>query len=142
MVKVRDMIEERPILNHKGRRQTADGAELPDPTPVAPPIGYNPQKSMFDHVRDMVRSERLKQEAEAAGFETAEEADDFEVGDDYDPTSPYEHDFDRSQLPFYGVPKQDSDNRGSDGGADPAAAPEAAEEVVSKKPSGSGVKAG
>lgn len=42
----------------------------------------------------MVRSERLAQEAAQAGYESFEEADDFEVGDDYDPSSPYETDFD------------------------------------------------
>lgn len=42
----------------------------------------------------MVRSERLKLEVEAQGQETFDEADDFDIGDDFDPTSPYESDFD------------------------------------------------
>lgn len=68
----------------------------PDPTPMQPPVGYKKQPSIMDHVRDMVRSEHLRREAEAAGFETAEEADDFDVGDpeDFHPETPYERHFD------------------------------------------------
>lgn len=57
------------------------GREVLDPTPVAPPVGYKKQPSMVEVVRDMVRSERLKLEAEAAGYESFEEADDFDVAD-------------------------------------------------------------
>lgn len=46
----------------------------------------------------MVRSERLAAEAAAAGYESFEEADDFEVGDDFDPSSPYETDFDPTPV--------------------------------------------
>jgi hypothetical protein len=69
------------------------GREIMDPTPVAPPVGYKKQPSMVEIVRDMVRSERLKQEAESAGFESFEEADDFDTGEDLDPYSPYEDEF-------------------------------------------------
>lgn len=75
------------------------GRELPDPTPIAPPVGFRRQPSLAEQIRAMVRSERLRQEAEAQGFETFEEADDFEVGDDYDPTSPYEEVFDPHPNP-------------------------------------------
>lgn len=77
----------RDALSDKGR-------ELPDPTPMAPPLGYKPRPSLAEQIRAMVRSEHLKQAAEAAGAESFEDADDFEVGEDYDPTSPYENDFD------------------------------------------------
>lgn len=83
-----------------GRRLSAQatyldshGREQPDPTPMAPPIGYNRQPSLAERIRAMVVSEKLKQEAIEAGFETFEESDDFDVGDDYDPTSPYEEVF-------------------------------------------------
>lgn len=66
---------------------------LPDPTPMAPPLGYRPQPSLRDQIREMILSERLRVEAEAAGAETFEEADDFEV-EDFDPHSPYEVNFD------------------------------------------------
>lgn len=74
-------------LKYKGRRMTVDGAEIPDPTPMAPPVGYKKQPSMFDIVREQVRLSKL---AEEAGAESFEEANDFDVGDDYDPESPHE----------------------------------------------------
>ena len=69
------------------------GRELPDPVPLAPPVGWFKQPSMFDHVRDMVRSEHLRMYAEAQGAETWEEAQDFDVEDETIPTSIYEGDF-------------------------------------------------
>lgn len=82
----------------KGKPLTKTGAEIPDPVPMAPPIGYKKQPTMVDHIRTMIRSEKLRQEVEAAGFETMEEADDFDIGDDVDPASPYEHNFDPPQY--------------------------------------------
>lgn len=74
-------------------RHTDDGFELLDPTPIAPPIGYVQRPSLVEQIRAMVVSEKLRQEAEAAGYESFEEADDFAVDDDFDQTSPYEVDF-------------------------------------------------
>lgn len=84
------------ILNVKGKPLNEHGQELPDPTPMAPPIGFKRQPTMVEYIRDMVRSERLRQEAEAMGHESFEEADDFDVGDDddFDPKSGWENDFD------------------------------------------------
>lgn len=67
--------------------------ELPDPVPMAPPVGYRRQPSLLDQVREMVRSEQLALEARRAGMETFEESEDFEV-EDYDPRSPWEDVFD------------------------------------------------
>lgn len=72
----------------------ARGYELPDPTPMSPAVGHKPGPTLREQIRDMIASERLAQEAAAAGFETLEEADDFDVGDDYDPVTPYELDRD------------------------------------------------
>jgi len=74
------------------------GHEVPDPVPVAPPIGYRRTPSLAEQIREMVRSERLRQEVEAAGYESFEEADDFEVGD-FDPRSPYEEVFEPTPAP-------------------------------------------
>lgn len=71
-----------------------DGREYPDPTPVAPPVGFIKQPPLHDLIKQMVRSEALKRAAMQADAETFEEADDFDVGDDFDPTSPYEEVFD------------------------------------------------
>lgn len=75
--------------NPKGKPLTADGQFIPDPTPVAPPIGYQPEQNMFDRMRDLVRRE-LSAAAADRGHESFEEADDFDVGDDYEPFSEYE----------------------------------------------------
>lgn len=82
----------------------ADGRELMDPTPIAPPIGYKKSPSIAEQIRTMIRSEHLRQEAERAGYETFEEADDFDVGDDFDPKSPYEEVFEP-------VPQDDGSGR-------------------------------
>lgn len=72
-----------------------DGSPVLDPTPMAPPIGYKKTPSMVEIVRDMVRGERLRQEALESGHETFEEAEDFDIGDDPEQLrSPYENDFD------------------------------------------------
>lgn len=75
------------------RRLTEDGREIPDPVPMAPPIGYIKQPSMVEHIRSMVRSEQLRMAAEAGGAETFEEADDFDIGEDELPGTPWEADF-------------------------------------------------
>lgn len=72
------------------KRQTPNGEEMPDPVPMQPPLGYIKQPSMIEHVRNMIRSEQLRQEALAAGFESFEEADDFDVPDEIEPISAYE----------------------------------------------------
>ncbi|AXH77126.1 MAG: hypothetical protein [Microviridae sp.] len=68
------------------------GWEVPDQTPVAIPA-YIQKYDQRDSIKEMIR-QALSQEAEHAGFETFEEADDFDVGDDFDPSSPYEEQFD------------------------------------------------
>lgn len=73
------------------------GGEILDSTPMQPPIGYNPQPSMFDVMRGMI--DRHAEDLRRADFETPEEADDFDVDDDFDPTSPYEHSFDPPATP-------------------------------------------
>lgn len=87
---IKDVIAAHP----KRKPLDADGKFYGNPVPLEPPIGYKKTPSLHEQIRDMVRSEKLRQEVEAAGFETMDEADDFEVGDDYDPTSPYEYNFD------------------------------------------------
>lgn len=71
------------------------GREIPDPTPVSPPIGYKKHVSQADRLREMIRSAKLAQAAEEQGFETFEEAEDFNIPDDpIDPNTPYEELFD------------------------------------------------
>lgn len=78
------------VSDHPKGRPYVGGQFYPDPTPVAPPVGYVPEISMFDRVREMIRSDALKKVAVESGAESFEEADDFDVDDDYEPFSPYE----------------------------------------------------
>lgn len=70
--------------------QRPDGSEIPDPTPLQPPLGYRRQPTMVEHIRSMVQSEQLRVAALSAGAETFEEADDFDVPDEFEPISAYE----------------------------------------------------
>lgn len=97
---------------HDSRRLNALGQELPSPVPVAPPIGWKKTPSLTEQIRAMVRSEALRMAAEAAGAESFEEADDFDVEDDPSPASPYEE-----WEPIFDPPAEPA----------PAAAPAAAE---------------
>lgn len=69
--------------------------EHPDPTPMAVPAGFKRPLTLAEQVRRLVRSERFQQEMERQGFETFEEADDFDIEDDpVDPSTPFEPFFD------------------------------------------------
>lgn len=76
--------------------QDKHGREMPDPEPMQPPLGYNRQPTLAEQIRAQIVSAKLAMEAEAAGAETFEEADDFDVGDDWEAekNSPYEANFD------------------------------------------------
>lgn len=65
------------------------GREILDDKPAALPVGFQRPPSLQDQIRSLVRNE-LSRRASDQGFETFEESDDFEVGDDFDPKSPWE----------------------------------------------------
>lgn len=77
----------RKLFNDKGE-------ELPDPTPVSINTGLKKPQTLQETIRKLVRDESFRATLDRVGLETFEEADDFDVGDDFDPTSPYEEDFD------------------------------------------------
>lgn len=70
---------------------TPEGREKPNPVPMEPPVGYIKQPTIAETMRQMIRSASL--EAAYAGAETEEEANDFDVDDEFDPTSPWEDEF-------------------------------------------------
>lgn len=76
----------KPPLDSKGH-------EIPDDSPVAIPVRFNRIPNMMDQMRTLIRAE-VSRAAEAEGYETFEEADDFDIGDDYEPNSRYELDED------------------------------------------------
>lgn len=112
----------RTALNPKGR-------ERPDPTPMQPPIGYKKQPSMVELVRQAVRDEHLRRDLNAAGMETFEESEDFDIPDDpVDPTSRWENDYD---------PPAAEIRREVETAKAKKAADEAATQPKTKEPSGS-----
>lgn len=70
-----------------------NGHEIPDPTPLSLPLHFKRPETLAEQVQRLVRT-HVSAAAAAAGAETFEEAEDFDVGDDIDPTSPYEEHFD------------------------------------------------
>jgi len=74
------------VLNERGH-------EIVSNKPVALPIDFKRPPTLAEQIRQMVKTE-LSQSASDQGMETFEEADDFDVGDDFDPQSPHEMVFD------------------------------------------------
>jgi len=74
-----------------------NGHEILDDTPVAMPVGFKRPATMTEMIRQYVKTELSKQ-ASDSGQESWEEADDFDIGDDYDPKSPWELTFDQEMA--------------------------------------------
>lgn len=93
------MVEERPVHKHQNRMElgklTNDGREIVDGTPIAPPLGFIKQPSLHELMRAMV-IEHAAARARGQEVETFEDADDFDMDDDDEPSrhSPYEANFD------------------------------------------------
>lgn len=66
-----------------------NGHEVLDDTPVALPLRLKRLDNDARRIQDIVQGV-LSQRAREVGFESFEEANDFDVGDDFDPRSPYE----------------------------------------------------
>lgn len=68
------------------------GVEFPNPVPVEAPFAQEPYEDIWVTIQRMVldRARQEKEANEKEEFETEEEANDFDVGDDFDPASPWE----------------------------------------------------
>lgn len=67
-----------------------NGQEVPDPLPVAPPVGYSPGPDLTALIAQAVQRELLlRGDAEV---DTAEEAEDFDHPEAFEPFSAYEVD--------------------------------------------------
>lgn len=62
--------------------------ERADPVPMAPPIGYRREPSMMEIVKGEILKAKVNRLQEELGADTADEAEDFDVGDDDDDESP------------------------------------------------------
>lgn len=81
----------------KGLPLNEKGQLLPDPTPIAPPIGYVKEPSMWDIIKE--RNNAAYVALMAQGFESEEEANDFLVDDDPELLTPYEID-EQTEIPL------------------------------------------
>lgn len=66
-----------------------DGREVLNPVPVAPPVGYVKEPTVMEMINAQVKKHLalLRDDEE---LDTEAEAQDFNIGDDYEPYSPYE----------------------------------------------------
>ncbi|UDN67853.1 hypothetical protein [robinz microvirus RP_147] len=79
----------------------SDGKEYPDPIPMAPPVGYSAPPTIMEMIKSMIHSERLLAQADSEGFDTYDEAEDFDIPDDpMDPHTDYEAVFDPPPKPL------------------------------------------
>lgn len=76
----------KPSYDEDGVQATAgiglDGKEYGDPLPLAPPVGFSNPPDLMELMRTMIRSEAVQRRLEEEGFDTFEEAGDFDVDDD------------------------------------------------------------
>jgi len=76
-----------------------NGVEFPDPTPVALALKFKKPLSIQEQMMQMIRADDFRKALLNRDVETFEEADDFDVDDDsFDPTTPYEQDFDNATI--------------------------------------------
>lgn len=107
------------------------GRERPNPTPMAPPVGYKRQPTIAEQMRRAIQ--QASYEAKMAGAETEQEANDFDVGEDMEPHTPYEHDFEMD--PVYEAmlaPRSRHPTPGGPTTATPPASPPAKPEATSE----------
>lgn len=93
---VADLVRKHP----KGKAYDKEGRFYPDPTPVAPPVGNSlvADIDMFDVMRRRLLAETSIR-AQQEGFESEEEANDFNTGEFEDePFSPYEEIMEQAQM--------------------------------------------
>lgn len=80
--------EKLKFLDDKGR-------EIPDPSPISVPAAFRRPETLAEQIRRLIRSDKLKQMADDQEMDTFDEAEDFDIDDEFwDPSSPYEEVFD------------------------------------------------
>lgn len=78
------------MSERSANKHDENGFEITDPTPMQPPLGYKKSLSLSEQIAQQVRIQSLRMLEDMRVEETAEEADDFNVGDDFQPFSPHE----------------------------------------------------
>lgn len=94
------------------------GHEILDPTPVEMPLQWSRPPTLQEQIKAFVRRE-LSEQAAAAGAETFDEADDFDIEDDpIDPSSPWELNYDQERASLES-PDADAQRVAPPSGTDP-----------------------
>lgn len=73
------------------------GEEIPDPTPLEAPLGFKPPLPLSEEIRRLMHAS-VQRDLREAGIESFEEADNFETGEDEDMHSPWEENFEGSEV--------------------------------------------
>lgn len=66
------------------------GREVPDPNPIEMPVGYERPESLEEMIARMVNV--VSRQAADAGYESEDEANDFDINNEEIPNSPYQYD--------------------------------------------------
>lgn len=74
-------------------RLDGEGREIPDPNPMEIPAGMKRPETLAEQVQRLVRTS-ISNHAAMNGMESFEEAEDFDIEEDFDPSTPYEVEFD------------------------------------------------
>lgn len=80
-------------MGYKGifAKMFKNGLEIPDPTPLELPVNYTHPMSLNEMLG---RMGGLSQDLADHGMESLEDAEDFDVDDDFDHNTPWEKEFD------------------------------------------------
>lgn len=78
------------------------GQEVLDSTPMAIPFGFERPPTLQEQIRRLMRVEydRMRAVTGNEDFETPEEADDFDIGDDFDIDPVSGHEYVESEPPL------------------------------------------
>lgn len=77
-------------LDDEGELHFDYSAEFPDGTPVEVPLRFSRPPTLEERMKMFIRSQRMQEVAQAAGMESFQEADDFEIDDPDEALTPYE----------------------------------------------------
>lgn len=91
-VPVQEMLDDDEFIAVAGFLAELDknGHEMLNPKPMYPTVGFQNPPTLEQQIRALLQEARVREAIEAEGFETPEEADDFDVGDDFEPFSFHE----------------------------------------------------
>lgn len=81
------------VLPQNNQRLDENGHELLDQTPVTVPAGFRRPETLAEQVQRLVRN-HISRQAEAEGYESFEESEDFDVDEPEEPSTIYEEFFD------------------------------------------------